>query len=82
MQFPLAELDAADLAGDGLGQLDGELDFARVLVGRGDGPAVLLELGDQGVGALVAGGEVDRLDAVQLPNFREGQEAPAAAEAS
>jgi hypothetical protein len=28
------------------------------------------------------GSPVDRLDAVQLPNFREGQEAPAPAEAS
>ena len=33
--------------------------ISRVLVGGGDGPAVLLELGDQGVGALVAGGEHD-----------------------
>src|SRR5512132_1078830 len=54
-----AEFDAADLAGDGLGQLDGELDLAGVLVGRGDGPAVLLELADQVLGALVAGDQHD-----------------------
>jgi hypothetical protein len=49
LYLPLAQLDAADLARDGLGQLGGELDLARVLVGGGDGAAVLLELGDQGV---------------------------------
>jgi hypothetical protein len=55
----LAEFDAADLAGDSLGQLGGELDLARVLVGRGDGPAVDLEFADQLRGGVVAGGEDD-----------------------
>jgi len=59
VQLALAEFDAADLAGDGLGQLVGELNLARVLVRGGDGPAMLLELDDQGVGALVAGGQDD-----------------------
>src|SRR4029453_13285767 len=55
----LAELDPADLAGDGLGEVVGELDLAGVLVGGGDGAAVLLELADQVLGALVAGRQHD-----------------------
>ena len=38
----LPALDAADLAGDGLGQLGDELDLARVLVGSAHLPAVVL----------------------------------------
>lgn len=38
-----ADLDAADLAGDGLGHLGDELDDARILVGRGDAFDVVLQ---------------------------------------
>src|SRR4029450_6464153 len=61
--LPVAQLYPADLSRDGLGEVGGELDLPRVLVGGGDGAAVLLELLDQSRGALVAGGEDDqRLD--------------------
>lgn len=38
-----ADLDAADLAGDGLGHFGDELDDARILVGRGDAFDVVLQ---------------------------------------
>src|SRR6266487_4065441 len=67
----LAELDAADLAGDGLGQLGDELDLARVLEGCGDRPAMLLQLADESVGAGVARRQDhERLD--DLPALRVG----------
>src|SRR3990170_8836070 len=53
----LAQLGAADLAADGLGQVADELDLARVLVGRGHRLDVLLELGGERVRRGVAGGE-------------------------
>src|SRR5260221_2484907 len=43
IEFALAEIDAADLATDGLGQLGDEFDFARVFVRHGEPLDMLLE---------------------------------------
>src|SRR5713101_3174972 len=53
----LAELGAADLAADGLGQVGDEFDLARVLVGRRHRLDMLLQFGGEGVRRGVAGGE-------------------------
>src|SRR5882724_12227036 len=55
----LAELGAADLAADGLGQVRDELDLARVLVRRRHGLDVLLELDRERIRRGVAGSEND-----------------------
>src|SRR6266540_2419680 len=47
LDLAFAEFDAADLAGDGLGQLGDELDLARVLEGGGHPLAVVLQLPDE-----------------------------------
>src|SRR5579884_3932151 len=59
LALAVAELDAADLAADGLGQLGDELDLSRVFVGRGDGLDVLLQLGGELIARRVRGGEDD-----------------------
>src|SRR4029450_9734780 len=61
----LAQLGAADLAGEGLGQVVDELDLARVGVGREALADVALELAGQLVARLGAGHQADeRLDDV------------------
>src|SRR6266446_5986006 len=51
----LAQLGPSDLAADRLRQVGDELDLARVLVGRGDGLDVLLELAGEHVRRCVPG---------------------------
>ena len=48
-----ANLDAAYLAADGLGQLVHKLDDTRIFVGGGDALHVVLKLLDEGVAGLV-----------------------------
>src|SRR3954451_25329790 len=67
LHLALAQLDAADLPGEGLREVVDELDLARVGVGGQAVADVALDVLDEVVGLLVALGEHDeRLDDVAL----------------
>src|SRR5262249_40751326 len=72
---PLAQLDAPDLAADGLRQALHELDLARILVGRRDPLHVLLQLVHQRLARRpIARQHDERLDDLAADRIRAGHD--------